>query len=144
MPKSVPREARKNARKPHAGKHAPSLFPRYRFLFFQPHKALAIFAELFRQLPVPELEFQARRPGFGVRLGIVDGDVVDQVIVGRPAKALDHVQLVAVRVADPVNPGPFVKVDQCRRPACRPPVMPDRNFPSTREPVRVRAVFPSV
>ena len=72
-----------------------------------------VFADHFRNVPIgPQPVQQAAAPGLGVSLGILDGDVNLQRLGIHPAHALHHVEIFAVRVTCPIDPGFIVKADR--------------------------------
>src|SRR5579864_2058754 len=67
----------------------------------------------FAQLPVwPQLVIKRRGPGLGQRLGVFHGDVEFQMIFVHAPEALSDVQLIAVRMAQAVQPGLVIETDR--------------------------------
>src|SRR5579864_1332281 len=89
----------------------------------QKHPALKLFLKItevqivtragnFSQLPFrPQFIVKDRGPGFHQGLGIFHGDSQFQVVEIYAMETLGNVQLIAVRMAEPVEPGLVVKSD---------------------------------
>src|ERR1700682_1182965 len=89
----------------------PALLSRRCLLLFEVLEALFFLTELLPQSPAwPQQERYVHRPGLRVRLRILDGDVVHQVLVIDPPDALYNVQSIAVRVTHSIDPGFIVEV----------------------------------
>src|SRR6266853_1382888 len=87
------------------------LLPRRDLLLFEVLESLAILTELFRQGPLrPQQKVQVRCPRLRICFRVLDGDIVQQVVVIDPPEALYDVQSVAVRVTYPVKPGFIVEI----------------------------------
>src|SRR5579864_8793242 len=67
----------------------------------------------FAQLPVwAQLVIERSGPGLGQRLGVFHGDVEFQMIFVHAPEALSDVQLIAVRMAQAVQPGLVIESDR--------------------------------
>src|SRR5216683_4515759 len=87
------------------------LFRRRRRILVHGLEALLILTEHFCQSPfLLQHKWQMRGPGLRVRLRVVDGDVVYQMIVVDPSDALDDMEGLAVRVPQAVQPRLVVEI----------------------------------
>src|SRR3981081_986310 len=82
------------------------LLCRCRLLAFDCQETLLILAELFSQSPSRlQHEIQAHCPRPGIRLRVLDRDVIPHMIMIHAPDSLDNMQSVAMRVTHAVEPG---------------------------------------
>src|SRR5580692_6588637 len=102
------------------------LLHRLYFVAFDVLEAVLVFAELLTESPLGMQRVgHVGGPGLRVGFGILEGDVVHQMVAIDAADSLDHVELIAVGMAHAIEPRLVIQIQGVRDQRVALPV-PDR------------------